>query len=130
MALARVVALCGSARAQRVATATATVTDGVVTAITVTDGGAGYGSTPVVTLLGGGGTGAAAQAVIAGDPVIAINVTSGSSGYTRESEVVIESPLNLPTLLALQMIPLVTIHGMPGDTKVIQFSSTLGEGAV
>lgn len=43
------------------ATATATVTNGVVTAVTITNGGSGY-TAPTVTFSGGGGTGAAATA--------------------------------------------------------------------
>ena len=42
------------------ATATATITNGVVSAITITSGGTGY-IAPVITFSGGGGTGASAQ---------------------------------------------------------------------
>ena len=35
-----------------------------------------------------------------------------------------------PGVLDLQMVPLVTIHGVPGDTHQIQCSTTLGPGAV
>jgi hypothetical protein len=47
------------------ATATATVSGGHVTAVTVTDGGAHYTAPPQVTFSGGGGSGAAASAVLA-----------------------------------------------------------------
>ena len=42
------------------ATATATINNGVVTGITITNGGSGY-SAPVISFSGGGGTGASAQ---------------------------------------------------------------------
>src|SRR5215472_10057579 len=45
------------------ATATAVMTNGVVTAITVTNSGAGYTTAPTVMLTGGNGTGATAGAV-------------------------------------------------------------------
>jgi hypothetical protein len=51
----------------RVATATATITGGAVTAITITDPGFGYaidGTDPVVTITGGGGSGATATVSI------------------------------------------------------------------
>lgn len=57
---------------------------GVVSAINVTAGGSGYTSAPTVSFTGGGGTGAAATAVI--DPqtgkVISVIVTNNGSGYT------------------------------------------------
>jgi len=46
------------------ATATVTLTAGVVTAITITDPGTGYTSAPTVTITGGGGSGATATATI------------------------------------------------------------------
>lgn len=53
------------------ATATATVTDGVITAITLDDGGNGYtmGSTPIVTIKDTTGSGATATATIGGPTV-------------------------------------------------------------
>lgn len=49
------------------ATATATVASNAVTAITITNPGNGYTSAPAITFSGGGGTGAAATAVLATD---------------------------------------------------------------
>jgi hypothetical protein len=50
---------------QATATATYTLTDGVYNiGFTVTDGGLGYTKAPTVTLSGGGGTGASAEAVV------------------------------------------------------------------
>jgi FtsP/CotA-like multicopper oxidase with cupredoxin domain len=64
------------------ATATATVAGGVVTAITVTNGGQGYTTAPTVTIIGGGGTGATATATITAGVVTGIAVVTGGSGYT------------------------------------------------
>ena len=49
------------------ATGTATVSGGAVTAIVITNAGNGYTSAPTVTFSGGGGSGAAATAVLASD---------------------------------------------------------------
>lgn len=63
------------------ALATATVTDGVVTSITVTNGGSGYLAPPRIVIVGNG-SGAAATATINGTGVVTgITVTNGGSGY-------------------------------------------------
>jgi hypothetical protein len=74
------------------ATATASRTGNVVSAITVTSGGSGYSSVPAVTFSGGAGTGAAATAVVTGGVVTSINVTNGGSGYTTDPTVAIAAP--------------------------------------
>jgi len=63
------------------AKATVTVSSGVVTTITVTNGGSGYVTAPMVKIIGGG-TGATATATISGGAVTAINVTAGGTGYS------------------------------------------------
>ncbi|TAJ78290.1 MAG: hypothetical protein EPO42_08070 [Gallionellaceae bacterium] len=52
------------------ATATATITGGVVTAITVTSPGSGYATAPAVAFSGGGGSGATATANVGGNGVM------------------------------------------------------------
>jgi hypothetical protein len=63
------------------ATGTATVTAGIVTALTVTYAGTNYGTAPIVTITGAG-TGATGTAVIANGVVTSINITAGGTGYT------------------------------------------------
>ena len=58
------------------ATATATVAGGAVTALTLTHGGAGYLHAPYVTFEGGGGSGAAATAILGADLSTPINTSS------------------------------------------------------
>jgi hypothetical protein len=55
---------------------------GSVSGVTVTNGGSGYTSAPAVTFSGGGGTGAAAIAVLSGAAVASIVMTAPGSGYT------------------------------------------------
>src|ERR1700760_1700928 len=50
--------------------------------INVTAGGTGYTSAPVVTITGGGGAGATAEAFLTGSAVTSIEVTNAGSGFT------------------------------------------------
>lgn len=74
------------------ASATATVSSGVVTQITITNGGSGYESAPLITITGGGGTGATAQAIVVDGVVTNIGITNGGSGYTSAPTVSIAPP--------------------------------------
>src|SRR5262249_28768444 len=56
------------------------VTTGAVTATTITNVGTNYTSPPTVSFTGGGGSGAAATAVLSGTSIIGITITSGGSG--------------------------------------------------
>jgi formylglycine-generating enzyme len=87
-----------SAQAQRTATAKTTVGLGYVTSIKVTDGGSGYASAPTVTLSGGGGTNAAAVAMVTNGIVSLITVTAAGSGYTNPPTVVLSPPPHATTL--------------------------------
>jgi len=74
------------------ATAVATITDGAVTAISLTNDGVGY-SAATVTISGGGGANATATAVIDNsDSVSEILITSGGTGYTSTPTVTISAP--------------------------------------
>lgn len=64
------------------ANATAAITNGKVTKITVKGSSSGYAAVPTVTITGGNGSGAAAIAVLTNGRVTAIKVTNGGSGYT------------------------------------------------
>jgi hypothetical protein len=62
------------------AVAFATTTNGVVTSITVTNGGMGYLAPPKINIIGSG-AGATAVATVSGGVVTGITVTNGGSGY-------------------------------------------------
>lgn len=70
-------------------TATAAVSGGAVTGVTVTNGGAGYLATPAISFTGGGGTGATAIATVSGGSITAITVINPGTGYTTAPTVVI-----------------------------------------
>lgn len=58
----------------------ATTSNGVVTSITVTNGGTGYLAPPKISIIGDG-SGATAEAQVSGGTVTGITVTNGGSGY-------------------------------------------------
>ena len=75
------------------ATAVATIQDGAVTAIDLTNTGLGY-SAATVSITGGNGANAEAAAVVSSniDQVTQIIVTDGGSGYTSTPTVTISTP--------------------------------------
>jgi hypothetical protein len=71
--------------------ATATVMFGFVVGATVTNGGSGYTTAPVVTITGDG-TGAAATATVAGGAVTEITITNAGNGYTTGATITLAPP--------------------------------------
>ncbi len=71
------------------ATATATISSGRITGITVTNGGSGYTSRAIVTI-SGNGSGAGAVANMSGDAVDTIDMTG--EGYNYSSAIINVSP--------------------------------------
>jgi uncharacterized protein len=53
-----------------------------VTSVAVTTPGTGYTSAPTVAFSGGGGSGAAATAIVSGGAIIGVTVTNPGTGYT------------------------------------------------
>ena len=76
----------------RIATATAQVVNGFVVGTTITDAGYGYVSNPVITITGGGGTGAKATATQFNGVVTSITITNPGSGYTSTPTIAIAPP--------------------------------------
>ena len=76
----------------RLATATVQVVNGFVIGATVTDGGGGYTNTPVVTISGGGGSGATARASISNGVVTAVSILTAGTGYTSVPTLTIAAP--------------------------------------
>jgi hypothetical protein len=77
---------------------TAQVVGGYVVGVTLSDGGYGYTSAPVVRVVGGGGSGATATAVVKDGVVVAIEIESTGKGYTSVPRVLIGSPNRPPAL--------------------------------
>jgi formylglycine-generating enzyme required for sulfatase activity len=114
----------GRAWAGETATAVATLTAGFVTGITVTSGGFGYVSEPAVTLTGGGGGGATAKAIMAGDKVGAIVVLAAGSGYTASPMVTLEAPLEALGVM-VELVPKLTVVGTAGSLARVESAASL-----
>jgi hypothetical protein len=75
-----------------VAKGTVQVVNGFVVGATVADGGSGYTNAPVVTISGGGGTGATARATVVNGIVTAITIQNPGSGYSSVPTLTIAPP--------------------------------------
>ncbi len=107
----------------KTATATAVMSGGVITAINITDGGSGYETAPVVSIVGGGavinnGAKASAVASISGGSVTSITVTGGGNNYTSVPQVVIANTNKgflMPRLDLITLTNTVTPVSSPAD---------------
>jgi hypothetical protein len=83
----------------RVATATAAISAGGVSSVTVTSSGRGYSTAPTVSFDGGGGSGATATATIDGQGyVTAVTVTAAGTGYSTAPIVFLRATDNAEVL--------------------------------
>ncbi len=80
----------------KIAAATAQVVNGFVVGANITDGGYGYTNNPVVTISGGGGSGAKAVAYQVNGVVVSITITNPGSGYTSSPTITIAPPPSPP----------------------------------
>ena len=113
------------------ATATATASNGIVTAISLALGGATYSSAspPIVAVTdaGGGGSGATATATVSADGVVTdITLVSGGSGYVNPV-VTIGPPNILNSGYTAPTIEL-SIPGMPDFTFLGSTTTTVTDG--
>jgi len=113
------------------ATATAT---GVVDGISLNTLGAGYTSTPTVSITGGGGSGASAYATVTDGVVTGITLTSGGSGYTSAPTVTITgggatTDATAKATLAITGIAVADPGAGYTSVPVVAISDPLGTGA-
>ena len=104
------------------ATATASLTTGGVSSVTVNAAGSGYTQPPTVVFTGGGGSGALAYATVANGTVTGVTVTSAGTGYTSTPTV---SFSTVPTDTASAII---NIAHNPGKnvTNLLSLAGTAG----
>ncbi len=74
------------------ARAQASITNGFVTSVVVTDGGSGYSNAVTVSFDGGGGSGATATVTVVRGVITAITLTDAGTGYTSAPKVGITDP--------------------------------------
>ena len=93
----------------------ATATGNSVLKISVTDGGSGYTSAPIVSFIGGDGSGASATAEITGGVVRSVTVTSRGSGYTSSPTVFFSGDGSGATAIASLDISLTNASSFKGS---------------
>jgi hypothetical protein len=99
------------------------VNDFVVGA-TITDGGYGYTNTPTVRIIGGGGSGAQAVAVVSNGVVIAVNVLDAGYGYTNTPVIVIAPPFIPQPTMGIAAMSLLSFTNLAvGTNYQLQFFS-------
>jgi hypothetical protein len=74
------------------ATATATVSGGLITVVTPVSAGAAYTGNQTVTITGGGGSGAVITAVVSGGVVTSYTISNAGTGYTTAPTLTIPAP--------------------------------------
>jgi hypothetical protein len=107
--------------------ATAQVINGSVVSATVTDGGSGYGSSPLVSVVGGGGSNATAIATVNNGAVAWITITSLGSGYTNVPTIIIAPPpanALWPVVTPVMCLSLGNLA--PYDNYQLEFTPVLG----
>lgn len=91
---------------------TAILTGSIVTGVSITYGGYGYTNTPLVRLIGGGGSEAQAFAVISNGVVKGITITNAGYGYTNAPQVVIEPPYILNPVFGIAPMSLLSFSNL------------------
>lgn len=87
------------------ASAVADIAGGVVSLITIVDPGSGYTATPQITISGGGGSGAAAEAVLSPTSIASAIVSSSGSLYTSVPAVEVEAGANNAAEAIFEVMP-------------------------
>lgn len=101
--------------------ATAVVTGGFVTSVTVNSDRAYFTSTPTVGFVGGGGTGATATAVLTKNILTSITVTSPGTGYTTAPTVAFTGgQFDVRTTASVMPLRLIVHRAANGDTRLVQ----------
>jgi hypothetical protein len=83
-----------------------------VVGATMTDGGYGYTNTPIVKIIGGGGSGAQAVAVVSNEVVIAVHFLDAGSGYSSMPLVVIDPPFIPNPILRIEPMSFLTFSNL------------------
>jgi hypothetical protein len=110
------------------ASAFATVIDGFVFDITVTNEGSGYPEAPGVGFSGGGGNGAQAVAIVADGMVTNVSTTDAGMGYITPPAVMIDPPSTLNGLGPSGVVAEFQVDCLgltPGLTYQLESSPTL-----
>lgn len=100
----------------------------VLSGIQVIDPGTGYTSPPEVVIVGGGGSGATAEAVLRNGRINGIIIKNPGSGYTTEPSVELKSSFTYVVNLDLGLFQFAFPHGIQNGSEVTFEVQDLGEG--
>ena len=108
--------------------ATAQLFNGFVVGAAVTSGGSGYVTSPVVNIVGGGGTNATAVSHMSGGVVTAVSITDAGIGYTNAPTIQIAAPPAAAVSPTVRPVMRVDAGSLaPYSNYQIQFKLDLGE---
>jgi len=107
------------------AAATASLTNGSLSGLTIANTGYGYPAPPVVLIFGGGGTGATATASVNNGVLTGFTITNPGTGYTNPPSVLVASPPAAPSLSIRVSQVTVTMQLSLGYTYQLQNSPDL-----
>ena len=93
--------------------------------VIVTNGGSGYEEVPDVTISGGGGVGATAQAYVTNGSVTSIALTNEGEGYTGDADVYIDPPTGED---GVQAEATAVLGGTPGYYLFYDFYEVIWNG--
>ena len=109
-----------------------------VSDIVIANGGTSYGSAPILTVSGGGGTGASFTASVAGNAITGLTLVSGGSGYYETPAIAIagagsslassttvsgSTTITVSSTATLSADMLVTGAGIPTDTTIVSITN-------
>ncbi len=100
----------------------------ILDSITVTDPGSGYSQPPAVVIVGGGGSGAIAEATIKNGRLDQIFVKDAGSGYSSTPTVTLKSSFNYVVNLDLGLLQFAFPHGIQNGAEITLNAVDTGEG--
>ena len=90
----------------------------------ITREGAGYIEAPIVRIVGGGGAGAEAVAILTAGRITSIKILNAGSGYTSKPSITIDPP-STTTNLSIRMPLQLMLKGEQSTEAVIEATETL-----
>jgi hypothetical protein len=97
----------------------------ILSSIKVTNPGSGYTVAPAVVITGGGGTGAAAEAVIKNGRISTIEIKNAGDGYSSAPKIALKSSFTFVVNVDLNYLQFTSPHGIPNGA-LVTFAATEG----
>ena len=98
----------------------------ILAEIKITDPGSGYTSTPAVVISGGGGTGAAAEAIVKNNRLSEVIIKDPGAGYSSEPSVTLKSEFNYVVNIDLGYLQFNFPHGITTGAEIQLRAEDLG----